>query len=130
MVTGEVAGSNGSQETYWLEVFSRWESTGFSIKRFCRETNTSEGKFHYWKRKLRGEDKKENKHKNTAVLGAITKAPINFKEVSLSKAPVGAGTDHTIIELEIRKTYRLRIPTGFNTETLHRVLDVFEQRRC
>lgn len=38
--------------TYWQSVLKRWQQSGLSIHRFCREHHISESGFYTWRKKL------------------------------------------------------------------------------
>lgn len=40
-------------ETQFKEIYSSYESSGLSIRSFCRNEGINEAKFYYWKRRLK-----------------------------------------------------------------------------
>lgn len=89
----------------WDEKIKNWQSSEKSVAAWCREHKIACTTFHYWKKIIRPKNLKENKQLFLEV-----------KEKSFSEID---------IELQI-KNFTVRLPKGFDEETLRRCLIVLK----
>lgn len=116
-----------SRET-WAKRVERWKDSGLTAREFAREMGVNARTLRYWKWKLGKEgwwrDRRSNGKAGTSLARSSRKpAAPRFVEVD---AAVVAGADR--LELAVGQRYVVRIPDGFDGETLRRVLDVVEPR--
>jgi transposase-like protein len=44
------------RERFWLEAMTGWQSSGLSVRQYCRRHELSEASFYYWRRELQRRD--------------------------------------------------------------------------
>lgn len=87
----------------WEEIITSWESSGLNQRRFCEEHEVSHNQLSYWKRKLRPGSSRTPRFKRMANVGVSS----CFEVIS---------ANGTIV----------RVPAGFHTDSLKRLLDVLK----
>ena len=89
----------------WAERIAAQQSSGISVKQFCRERGLTECSFYAWRKRLR---------ENGPVRFALVERSVRRQERTAEAA----------LELVLTTGERLRIGTGVDTATLRAVLDV------
>lgn len=89
----------------WAERIAAQQSSGVSVKQFCRERGLTECSFYAWRKRLR---------ENGPVRFALVERSVRRQERTAEAA----------LELVLTTGERLRIGTGVDTATLRAVLDV------
>lgn len=107
-------------EQYWRGVLERQGKSGQNIRGFCRANGISEGSFFNWRRKL-GRLGTRSAMSRQAEGREIVPTPF----VSL-KLPAAAGPDG-VIELLHPRGHVVRVPAGFDAESLLRILEVLDR---
>lgn len=107
----------GKKEAYWRRQFSQYECCGTSIAEFCRRRRITVHQFHWWKRKLSSLDSQEG-----ACQVGVEDEPA-FIPVRL---PVFSGGP---IEVVHPGGCVIRVSTGFDADSLRRVLDTLSGPR-
>ena len=98
------------QQQFWQMVIETWQSSGLSVRQFCKKESLSEPSFYSWRKKLAGDDsQQDNQHKPE---------PSAFIEVAMPK------NNSVAIELLLTSGNTLRIPAGVDSATLSTVLSV------
>ena len=99
------------KEAYWRRQFSEHKASGKSIAEFCRRRRIPLHQFHWWKRRLsllEGQDEEGQAENEPGFV------PVRLPAFSFS---VG------LIEVVHPSGCVVRIPPGFDTGSLRRVLD-------
>ena len=102
--------------TYWQDVFSRWQKSGLSVHRFCREHQICESGFYTWRKKL-----------SLTALGINTttgKCPkAAFVQVDMPR------TTPSQLTLELTSGHTLHISDPVNSQTLATVLQALHEAK-
>jgi len=96
------------QEQFWHMAIETWQTSGLSVRQFCRDEGLSEPQFYVWRRKLNGSNSKQ--------IGQNKPEPSAFIEVAMPRST------SAVIELVLTSGNMLRIPHGADAETLNTVL--------
>jgi transposase-like protein len=89
----------------WRELIAEHESSGISVRKFCKERGIREHLLFYWRKRLR-----------------TVQQPVRFALVERGAAPAEP-TGKTALELVLVSGERLRIGTGVDAATLRMVLE-------
>jgi len=101
------------QQQFWQMVIETWQSSGLSVRKFCKAEGLAEGTFYNWRNKLTGRQSQMNKQ-------AVKKPPA-FIKVAIPSS------DHALLELELSSGNTLRIRFGTDSKTLSDVLSVLRE---
>jgi len=123
-----VAASAG--KSYWREADARqvvraWESSGQALSRFAAARGLKVERLARWARRLR-----------TRTRGVRGRATTGARPLKLRFHPVelvgsATGLEASAIEVVLLDGRRVRVPAGFASDDLERVLQVLEERiRC
>jgi transposase len=121
----------------WQMAIQRWQSSGQSVRAFCRQEGLKESAFFFWRRELALHDREDaasppspprvNKRK-TSLPAESTGPAAHFLPVQ-----VIAGHDPQRvggIEIILGWGRAVRVPPRFDRQTLAEVLAVLEGRSC
>ena len=100
-----------NNEGYWRRQFVEHRRSGKSIAEFCRRRRIPTHQFHWWKRRLTLRDDRDE--------GGQAETDPGFVPVRLPVFSSSAG----LIEVVHPSGCVVRIPPGFDTDSLRRVLD-------
>jgi transposase-like protein len=105
--------SDTDQQQFWKMVIETWQSSGLSVRQFCKKESLSEPSFYSWRKKLT-DDKPEqdNQHKPE---------PSTFIEVAMPK------NNSAAIELVLTSGNTLKLPNGVDAKTLTTIISVIHQ---
>jgi hypothetical protein len=104
---GKVREIDGDQEQFWRMAIETWQSSGLSVRQFCKQEGLPEPAFYSWRKKLIG-DNTESENQDASP----------FIEVSMPRSNSAA------VELLLTSGNTLRIPAGVDTATLSTILSV------
>ena len=139
MASRKVSGQGSKGEAFWLRVIREQRRAGLSVGALCRKRGVSESAYYYWKRRLRqlGKIAEESSGPSRRSVIRASEAPLSGKRSHATSLPTFAavrlpprGAVDRDIELALSRGRRLRIPRGFDTETLRRLLGVLEGHPC
>ncbi len=105
---GKVRETEADQEQFWRMAIETWQSSGLSIRQFCKNEGLSEPHFYQWRKKLNGSGL-GSEHQD------LTESPA-FIEVAIPK------DNHIAVELLLTSGNTVRIHSGIDTATLNTVL--------
>lgn len=97
------------KEGYWRGVIQRWGRSKQTVRAFCGEHGLSEQSFYWWKRTIAERDERAD-------------GPA-FVPVRVSPATAAAPT----LEVVVGPGRVVRVPTGFDADTLRRLLTILEE---
>lgn len=100
------------KERHWRRWIEKWQSSGLSARSFCRQHHLSEPNFYSWRWQLRRRD-----------AAAAVFVPVR---VVANRLPSSANT----LELLLAGGQTVRVPVGFDGDTLRQVLAILEDRPC
>jgi hypothetical protein len=130
-------------EGFWLRAVTNCQQGRQSVRAFCRQRGLAESAYHYWRRILmeRGKllagdglavEPARNPAFPVATFAALELTPRDARqstEAVSGDRPVESSRAERI-ELAIGRDRCLRIPCGFDAETLRRLLAVLDGRPC
>ena len=96
-------------EQQWRERFSRWRRGGMSVASFCDSEGVSESSFYAWRRRLERQEQDTSKLEFVELRGVLTG----------SAAPIVVEVAGVVV----------KVPPGFSSEDLARLLAVIEARQ-
>lgn len=107
--------SDTDQQQFWRMVLETFQSSGLSIRQFCKQEGLSEASFYAWRKKMANvqtpDVRKEQIH------------PEPFIQVSVPTAESGC------LELLLASGHCLRIPSEIDSTFLSGVLSALKQAR-
>jgi transposase len=100
-------GERGEKEQYWRDVIRRRERSKQTVRAFCEDHGLSEQSFYGWKRTIAERDERSNM---PAFL------PVHVASAPAAMLEVMSGSGRVV-----------RVPPGFDADTLRRLLAVLEE---
>src|SRR4051794_19323520 len=64
-----------ARERFWRDVMAAWQSSGITVREYCRQHRLTETTFHYWRRELRLRDAKATPPRATPTFVPVTVIP-------------------------------------------------------
>jgi hypothetical protein len=116
------------KERLWRKLTREQARSGLSVREFCESRGLVEGSFYFWRRELQARDAEHEQTDATQAsspMGAASPSP-PFAAVNVS----GLESRSSAIELVLSSGMRLRVPVGFDPQTLRELLSVLEQPAC
>lgn len=119
------------REQHWRKVIDRWQASGQTVRAFCTEHRLSEPSFYSWRRTLTLRDQRPPT--DVAVPPSATQdepaalpafVPVRVVPSPVDAPPPSAGVG---LELAIGSHRVVRVPPGFDVETLRRLLTLLEE---
>ena len=122
-----------AKERYWRRLFARWRQSGLTGRAFCAAHGVSEPSFYAWRREI----DRRNRQQATARKRVAASAPAAtlmpqpaagsaFLQLALDSK---AGT-RPAIEVVLAQGRLLRVPSGFDGESLRQLLRLLEEPTC
>jgi transposase-like protein len=100
-----------SKERLWRQRVVEQATSGLSIRAFCQRYGLVEGSFYFWRREL------ERRKATAPAFAAVTITD----QQAFSQEP---------LEVVLASGVRVRVPSGFDPQTLRQLLAVLEQPAC
>jgi transposase-like protein len=133
---------NSERQQYWEGIVRRWKESGRSVRGFCRAEGLRESAFYCWRREL-----ERRKPQATAVevpepqTGSVTPTPSRGKPLLRQDRPgpsfvpvhlvaSAAGPAAGGVEIVLGQGRTIRVPPGFDRQTLASVLALLEGQPC
>lgn len=113
----------------WAKRVERWASSGLTAREYAAEIGVNHHTLSYWKYRLARRPASRRgaaERKGTGKPGAVKRAATAPTFVELEPSAVLVASDP--IELVTARREIVRVPVGFDGDTLKRVLDVLESR--
>ena len=130
------------KQAYWEDVLRRWQVSGQTVRDYCREAGVPKSALYFWRRELARRSAapaavREPSPKTSPVVPAA-RAPQRRPRSRPSTAsflPVRVVEDVRedaigTIEIVLAAGRTVRVPAGFDRQTLMDVLAVLEARPC
>lgn len=111
---------------YWRGIIAKWGGSGLTQTEFCRQRRLSLPAFRWWKWKLAQLERQECQ---PAFL-PIRIVDMVGRDGSSSKSKPMDETSGNVFEVISQRGYRIRIPEGFDSEALIRLLRALEAASC
>ena len=106
------------REERWRGILNEQEASGLSPAAFCLRESISQSVYYWWKKTIRERDEKSRKDKSH----------------SLALVPVRVTAAHTAgpttFDVVLSNERVLRVPTGFDPESLKRLIALLENGAC
>lgn len=126
------------RQSYWEDVVRRWKESDRSVRDHCRAEGLRESAFYFWRRKLERPGRpsgtvgqspaKASRRLSESRRGTPSFLPVRVTApVSESPGPAEAARG---VEIVLRQGGMVRVPVGFDRQTLADVLAVLEVRSC
>jgi hypothetical protein len=122
------------RQQWWMAI-QQWQSSGQSVRAFCRQAGLKESAFFFWRRELALQDRADTAlppspscQRKTSPPVAPTGAAARFLPVQVvaGRDPRRAGD----IEIVLGSGRAVRVPPQFDKQTLADVLAVLEAPSC
>lgn len=107
----------------WAKRVERWADSGLTSKEFAAELGINPRSLVFWKWQL-----KRDGQVGTLAGEQMRKVPRRRSVAKLPLVELRPSLSETRIELELGAGRRLKIPAGFDVESLRRLLSVLETR--
>jgi len=117
------------KERVWRRAFKDWRRSGLSVRAFCDWRSLSEASFYAWRRELAIRDREARARRESPVNGPATNLPQFLPVHVVADATPEPGASR-ILEVQLPSGVRLRVPAGFDRQTLADVLAALEARVC
>ena len=112
---------DGSKERYWRKVIKRQATSGETIADFCAREGVPAHQFYWWRRTLRARDQQTIRELQVASDGEESARGQEQASNSFVAVRFPFMTDAPI-EVVHPVGYVVRVPTGFDSQLLRRVL--------
>ncbi len=117
------------KERSWRRAFRDWRRSELSVREFCDWRSLSEASFYAWRRELAKRDREGVSRGGRTANGPSMKAGQFLPVQIVADAALDSGADRCL-EVHLPTGVRLRIPSGFDRQTLADVLSALERRAC
>ena len=106
--------SDTDQRQFWQMVLETFQSSGLSVRQFCKQEGLSEPAFYSWRKKLiKRDEPKKGKQKDMSSSA--------FIKVAMPK------NKSFVLELVLSSGSILRISSGTDSQTLSNIISVLHQ---
>ena len=103
----------------WQKRIERWRDSGLTADQFAAETGINAGTLRFWGYKL-NQAKRET--------AGIAAPPKKRRRAVRSFIEVRTTASDSSFDLELGNGRRLRVPSGFESEALERLLELLERK--
>ena len=121
---------DSEKERRWRRVVTEWRQSGLSIREFCDWQALSEASFYSWRRELSKRDREMSSDGASSMRNVPAVATAQFLPVHVVSDAVPDSRSLRCLEVDLPAGVRLRIPAGFDRQTLVDVLTALEARPC
>jgi hypothetical protein len=116
------------KERLWRKLIREQARSGLSIREFCQTRELPEGSFYSWRRELQARDAEQESLeavRGASAISAASAAP-SFAAVTVD----GWDALSSALEIVLSSGLRVRVPVGFDRQTLCELLSVLEPPAC
>jgi hypothetical protein len=117
------------KERSWRRRLRDWRRSGLSVREFCEWHALSEASFYAWRRELAVRDREAALRRDSWVNGVATNVPQFLPVQVVTEAAQDSGVQR-FLEIQLPTGARLRVPPGFDRQTLGDVLAALGVRAC
>ena len=119
----------------WQTAIERWQSSGQSVRAFCRQGGLKESAFFFWRRELALQDRADATSSPSPSCKQKTSSPVEPTGAAARFLPVQVVAGHDPrragdIEIVLVSGRAVRVPPQFDRQTLADVLTVLEAPSC
>ena len=127
---------------YWESLLRGWKASGRTVREYCRVEGLRESAFYFWRRKLQTSGQLSGDVGQAAATGSRMASaarspgrPLPPRRGAVSFLPVRVVQDAAIetargVEIVLGPGRTVRVPAGFDRQTLMDVLAVLEAQPC
>lgn len=119
-----------ARERFWRRAIRRQEESGLGVRDFCQREGLKDWTFRWWRQELARRDQHAGSTARVEPAGSPTEVPPAFLPVRVVDPESGAPRPPAPIEIVLSDGPTVRVPEGFDPQTLRAVLTVLEGRRC
>jgi hypothetical protein len=109
------------KERFWRRTMRRQHQSGLTVSAFCAAEGLKDWSFHWWRRELAKRDREQPASKPKDVPSFV---PVQLVPNPPDRQPA------SVIEIVLPAGQTVRVPPGFDVESLTGVLEVLETRSC
>lgn len=123
---------NPAKEQLWRRIIRRHQQSDLPVSAFCQREGLKVGYFLWWQRELTRRDRE----KTASLPGPLTKGPIQppvapaFLPVRVVDANLAPPQPAPPIEIVLHDGPIVRVPSGFDPQTLGEIMAVLEDCPC
>jgi hypothetical protein len=125
-----------SKERLWRELVQRWRRSGQTVRDFCAAHGLSEANFYAWRRTIDQRDRQADRLRERTAQrqhhgsrrGSASQAEHSPTFVQVKLGAVEATSPG--IEVVVGPGRIVRVPAGFDADTLRQLLAVLEEPAC
>ena len=122
---------DSERQRYWEEVLGRFGQGGQTVRAFCRAEGLRESAFYFWRQELARRARRAAAKSPRATASEVSPRrdagpaflPVQVVEPGVPEADRG-------VEIVLARGCTVRVPLGFDRQTLADVLSVLEVRPC
>lgn len=127
---------DGSKERHWRRMLREWQRSGLSVREFCDWQDLSEPSFYAWRREIAKRDREAAADRSGSVAessrhrareNAVVPSPAFVPVRIVADEPAQLRSAHCL-EVRLPTGVQLRVPAGFDRQTLADVLAALERR--
>ena len=119
-----------AREQFWRRTVRRQQRSGLTIRDFCRREGLKDWTFRWWQKELGRRDQLADSPRRVDPADTPTVAAPAFLPVRVVDLESVAPRPPAQIEVVLPSGPTVRVPDGFDPQTLQAVLTVLEGRRC
>jgi hypothetical protein len=114
------------KECFWRRHLQRWQRSRLTIRDYCAQQHLSEPSFYAWRRMLAVRDRPAAA---VATPAAVERTRRAAQDTPLF-VPAHLAVAVTPLELLLPGDLVVRVPAGFDADTLRRLLDTLRSQPC
>ncbi len=121
-----------AKEKLWRGIIRRHQESGLSVRDFCEREGLKDGNFTRWRRELDRRDREKTPEPPKLATKEPTKLRVSpvFLPVQVVDADRLPSRPAPPIEIVLDGGPTVRVPAGFDPQTLGDILTVLGARRC
>lgn len=113
-----------AREAHWRKILGEQTTSGLSHSAFCRKKKISANAYFWWKREILVRDKRRRRSSRKDSDDKPKLVPVRIR------APEFVGYRSESFEVVLSSDRVVRVPAGFDPESLKRLLAVLEDGAC
>lgn len=119
-----------ARERFWRRTIRRQQKSGLGVRDFCRREGLKDWTFRWWRQELARRDLQAASTPRVDRAGTPTDTAPAFLPVRVVDLESVASQPLAPIEIVLSAGLAVRVPDGFDPQTLQAVLTLLEGRRC
>ena len=119
-----------ARERFWRRTIRQQEKSGLGVRDFCRREGLKDWTFRWWRQELARRDQQPTSAQADEPQSHPTEAVSAFLPVQVVDLGSVAPQLLALIEIVLPSGTTVRVPDGFDPQTLQAVLTLLEGRQC